>query len=872
MKNDFCDLSDLKNEADVENWFVDPLLKKLGYKPKDIKLKKSISELKVGKGSKTVLYKPDYVLMIGGIPTVVIDAKAPSENIEDYEKQCSSYCLEINKLFAYNPVIYYLLSNGIKTSLYKWDSSHPVLSLNFNDFIKGNVNYTKLEDVLSKGSIITISVKLKTDLEESDFKLDKISLPDLNKKFVKLHQDIWKKDKKAPGAAFTELMKIVFVKINKDKELYATLGFPPTPKYKDVVFSTHWISSQTENESPINDPLFKNLVNSLEKDIQDGKKKRIFNKNEQVNLNSETIKKIVKEIEHIDFYGMEEDVHGRMFESFLDATVRGPDIGQFFTTRDVVNLMVKLASITVSKRKIDLVLDACCGSGGFLIAAMIDMTSKVNKFPGLTNIEKERLLDNIKNHSIYGIDGGSDPPIYRIARMNMYLHGDGGSNIYFADSLDKKMGGVGKLDIEEEKQLEELKEIIIDKEYKFDVILSNPPFSMKYSRSDANQTKILDQYDVSVDRKGGKILKSLLSSVMFIERYKDLVTDDGRILAIIDESILSGQSYGHIREYIRDNFIIKGIISLPGDAFRRASARVKTSILILKKKAPGETQSDVFLASTVYLGLEEKIAKRIGIKKILPLEKEKENKYISEQYANFEKGISGPCVFSFSSIKDRLDVKYCLNDRGRKKSYWKKNGYVLTTIGKELRPAKGRSVKVEPHNIYNFLRVNYDGEIIDGDIVNGEDCSYNKLYFLKSWDILLSNMGVGRGAVGIVPPYHSGKYVSNEYTILEAKSKEEAAFYSNLLRTEEILGDILSTNTGMNRGRISWDDVANVEVPVYVKGNKEIQQLVRELEEYWKAHKIFIESKNRHMEKIGIDFAVSGEDAHERWLKFKPPE
>ena len=63
-----------------------------------------------------------------------------------------------------------------------------------------------------------------------------------------MHDYIWSKEKKSPSAAFEELMKVVFVKIQKDKDLYKS-GSKPTPKYKDVVFSTHWISGQTENES-----------------------------------------------------------------------------------------------------------------------------------------------------------------------------------------------------------------------------------------------------------------------------------------------------------------------------------------------------------------------------------------------------------------------------------------------------------------------------------------------------------------------------------------------------------------------------------------------------------------------------------------------
>lgn len=151
--------------------------------------------------------------------------------------------------------------------------------------------------------------------------------------------------------------------------------------------------------------------------------------------------------------------------------------------------------------------------------------------------------------------------MFKIARMNMYLHGDGGSNIYYADSLDKRVGKVGGESLEVDKQLEELRKLLISDGMKFDLILSNPPFSLQYTRENKEQAEILNQYALSKDRSGGKIINKLISSVMFIERYKDLITDDGKIVAVIDDSVLSGSSYAHVRDYIRDNFIIEGVVS-----------------------------------------------------------------------------------------------------------------------------------------------------------------------------------------------------------------------------------------------------------------------------------------------------------------------
>jgi hypothetical protein len=48
------------------------------------------------------------------------------------------------------------------------------------------------------------------------------------------------------------------------------------------------------------------------------------------------------------------------------------------------------------------------------------------------------------------------------------------------------------------------------------VILSNPPFSLKYSIDDEGQAEVLGQYELRMDRDNGKIVKALLSSVMFL--------------------------------------------------------------------------------------------------------------------------------------------------------------------------------------------------------------------------------------------------------------------------------------------------------------------------------------------------------------------
>lgn len=867
----FCQKKVLTNEASVERSFVDRLLSELGYEDSEILVKTSIQEIKVGKGRKSSLFKPDYILQVDKTPRIVIDAKRPEEDIEKWTLQCSSYCLEINKKYKENPVTHYVITNGYATSVYKWDQEDSLLSLDFKDFEKSNKKYQKLVALVSKRSLETLDKK--RNKKNSTFNLKRIPLPDLITKFQNIHQYIWRREKKKPSAVFEELIKLVFIKLRKDRDLHEEFsGNPLEVDESKVVFSINWIDSQTQSKNPINDILFVNLVSELEDEIRNRKKKRIFDNDDEINLSPETIRWVVKELEDIDLFGMEEDIHGRMFESFLEATARGKELGQFFTVRDIVKLMVELADISVSKKSIPTVLDACCGSGGFLIEAMSVMIQKVRKLKGLSNLEKKSLEDKIRNQSIYGIDAGSDPKIYRIARMNMYLHGDGGSNIFFADSIDKKISRIGPPNSEVDFELKEVRKLMDGDKKKFDVILSNPPFSVKYSREDSEQAKVMDQYDLCFE--GNQKRKSLLSSVMFLERYRDLVSDSGRILAIIDESILSGDSYKSVRDYIRRNFIIEGIVALPGDAFKRAAARVKTSILILRLKLEDEEQPEVFMISAVRLGLEEQIAKRIGLNRIDLDEKQIEEKeLIAEEFRKFIRGEHTKYVVAPERVKDRLDVKFCVGDTGRKRKIWESEGFKAKKLESLLEKITDRNVSVLEEEEYQFMRVNYGGDVLEGELKLGAECSYSKLFEVREWDILVSNMGVGRGAIGIVPPYYAGNYVSSEYTILKAQSKEEAVYYVGLLKTKEILGDILSSTTGMNRGRITWDDIGKVLVPEYSDPSaKTAKDLVKMLEKVWKSNMNYQKERKTYLENMARKLELESLDAKERWLSFKPPE
>ena len=67
------------------------------------------------------------------------------------------------------------------------------------------------------------------------------------------------------------------------------------------------------------------------------------------------------------------------------------ELGQFFTPRSVVKYMVRSAGLRVRGKNLPVVLDGCCGSGGFLIEAMAALVHAIDARSDLTDREREKL-------------------------------------------------------------------------------------------------------------------------------------------------------------------------------------------------------------------------------------------------------------------------------------------------------------------------------------------------------------------------------------------------------------------------------------------------------------------------------------------------
>lgn len=115
------------------------------------------------------------------------------------------------------------------------------------------------------------------------------------------------------------------------------------------------------------------------------------------------------------------DILGKAYKIFLSRAGKMDNKNIILTPDHIKSLMVDLAEI----ERGDVVLDTCTGSGGFLMEAMERLVTKASG--------DKKAIERIHEHQLIGLE--NDPVLFALACSNMFLHGDGRSNMLYRDSL-----------------------------------------------------------------------------------------------------------------------------------------------------------------------------------------------------------------------------------------------------------------------------------------------------------------------------------------------------------------------------------------------------------------------------------------------------
>ena len=232
------------------------------------------------------------------------------------------------------------------------------------------------------------------------------------------------------------------------------------------------------------------------------------------------------------------DAFGDAYEYLMTmyASNAGKSGGEFFTPADVSVLLTRLG--TVGKTTINKVYDPACGSGSLLL--------KAEKLLG-----KEAVMNGFFGQEI-------NITTYNLCRINMFLH-----DIDF-----------DKFDIECEDTLTNPQHW--DDE-PFELIVSNPPYSIKWSGDD-NPLLINDPRFAPA----GVLAPKSKADLAFIMHSLSWLASNGTAAIVCFPGIMyRGGAEKKIRQYLVDNNYIDCIIQLPSNLFFGTS--ISTCIMVLKK-------------------------------------------------------------------------------------------------------------------------------------------------------------------------------------------------------------------------------------------------------------------------------------------------
>ena len=242
-----------------------------------------------------------------------------------------------------------------------------------------------------------------------------------------------------------------------------------------------------------------------------------------------------------DVKGHDIDAFGDAYEYLMTmyASNAGKSGGEFFTPADVSELLTRLG--TVGKTEINKVYDPACGSGSLLLKA-----------------EKVLGREGVRN-GFYGQE--INITTYNLCRINMFLH-----------------------DIEFDKFSIACEDTLINPQHwddePFELIVSNPPYSIKWAGSD-NPLLINDPRFAPA----GVLAPKSKADMAFIMHSLSWLAPNGTAAIVCFPGILyRGGAEQKIRKYLVDNNYVDCVIQLPSNLFYGTS--IATCIMVLKKSKP----------------------------------------------------------------------------------------------------------------------------------------------------------------------------------------------------------------------------------------------------------------------------------------------
>lgn len=403
-------------------------------------------------------------------------------------------------------------------------------------------------------------------------KEDLIAPVDLKLAFRRCHNAIYRSGIDSEDLAL-DMTRIILAKIEDESSAKIECDFHITPE-----------EFANERSRKVSCKRARDLFDSVRDRYPD-----VFSPTEKITASDDQLAIVISQLQQYSFLDATHDVIGTAYETYVASSLKG-ERGQYFTNRLVVNMMVKMANPTEK----DIILDPCCGSGGFILTAMNYI---------FDNIDSSRRTDAIREilkrnavHQLYGVD--ISPKLVKIAKANMLLAKDGHSGIERANSLD----GVEKLSA----KFNERCGIGAPS-----IILTNPPFGSGHDLR-IKEEPILTQYRVGYQWElsdTGEVLYSSMPNsragvapeVLFVEKCLNWAKPGAIIGIVMAKGQLDNREAYALRDFVCKNAQILAVVNLHEDTFEPFCGS-KASVVLLKKNSNPPEDYRIFMAISNKVG------------------------------------------------------------------------------------------------------------------------------------------------------------------------------------------------------------------------------------------------------------------------------
>ncbi len=772
----------VKTEEDVKMHVVRPFLDSLGYKIGDMRFEHSMP---VQTGTKQILVKSDIEVFENGNVELVLDTKSPTVSLSEKDiLQSVSYA----KLVSTPPAIYAVVTNGI-------------------DVVATNIYTGRRTSVIpSRNELISeVSRTRKTALSDIEIRevqsllLTLTNTDELYKIIKKCKETIEKKGMIRSDQSFKEMTKILLVKMNEERR--AKNG--KTNRFQMNILERMAAANKVKVIEQFF-ALFKDAI--TEYPIYSDKEEKIRISDE------DCVESVIKELESWSFLGTGDDIKGAVYEIFLKSTLRG-DFDQYFTPREIVDFIVRYADPKIG----DVILDPACGSGGFLIQSFLYVNQKITD-SNISEVESNKKYKDLIDKCLWG--GEADEDLHVLAKINLIMHGDGYNNIYQGDSLSNK-----KLP-----------------EDKFNLVLTNPPFTIPYTFE-----KILRQYETGQ----GKTSQEL--DILFLEKCIKSIDSaaGGEVYVVLPEGLLNLPSYLSFREWLLKKCFLTLVVSLPEGAFIPFGKSVsKTTILGLRKKNKDSSNMPqyVFLANAKEIGFEsgKTVYKQIPNNDLPIFLKGAKEHFEGIRVTNNGGEYSWLKQESISSY--RIDANYLLNSIDT--AYLHKRFPKLKRLDSVCRFAH-ESFTPQKNISYRYLEIPdispTTGVVSNIRIIKGESLG-SSFYLAKGGDLAYCRINPRKNRVFIIPECLDNVLISKEAYILELLEDSEikskyvlsAILQSDLVKSQLVR---LATGSSSSRARVQENDfLTAVFIPIpddtiQIKIEKKLKKMYKK---YWELSQSFL--------------------------------